>query len=409
MSDRIRIKNKEELQAYLVEYVQNLFVSQEEYPPVTIDKKFPKEQEIETKPKFGFDFSLLDESPQNTLHFFPILKDWKFECDVYFDDSRGDIELKKCTFDANLKFDTEHYYKFKFYNCHFKNKIELNNVTFKELVDFYGSTFYKPAIFYKTNFLKNVVFAEVKFYQNALFTYTSFEGSVIFRQTLFKHKSRENSGLDLSLALFDDFDRLNMFDIELNDYGVYKGLDYHDAVTKSGDIPLNNKRETFRLIKKHFEDIGDIPSSLKFKKLEKAAYKQEITSKYGILRDWSWKKNGTSFLDYLKTKSNRFILWANSQSNDFGLSYLRAGGWILFISLILVYAQMLLTGNYIPSLSHLSWSEGFNYYFQFIDPFHNSNYMGEGQNSWFYILDFIGRAVIAYLIFQFVQAFRKYR
>jgi hypothetical protein len=293
--------------------------------------------------------------------------------------------------------------------CHFKENVDFYNRTFENTVDFWKSTFYKPTIFFKTNFLKNVVFAEVKFLENALFTYTTFEGSVIFRQAVFKHVDRDNSGLDLSLALFNDFSKLNMFDIELNDYEAYIGENYNDGVAASGKIPLVNKRETFRLIKKHFEDIGDIPSSLKFKKLEKAAYKQEITSKYGMFRDWSWKKNGTSFLDYLKTKSNRFILWANSQSNDFGLSYLRAGGWILFVSLIIVYAQMLLTGNYIPSLSHLSWSEGFNYYFQFIDPFHKSNYMGDGQNSLFYILDFIGRAVIAYLIFQFVQAFRKYR
>ncbi|MDO5970791.1 hypothetical protein Q4Q35_13320 [Flavivirga aquimarina] len=50
------------------------------------------------------------------------------------------------------------------------------------------------------------------------------------------------------------------------------------------------------------------------------------------------------------------------------------------------------------------------YFFNFIIPTHKTNYMDELKpNNWFYLWDFIGRALVAFGIYQTIQAFRKYK
>lgn len=55
--------------------------------------------------------------------------------------------------------------------------------------------------------------------------------------------------------------------------------------------------------------------------------------------------------------------------------------------------------------------EGFGYFWQFLIPTHKFDYLGVKQTDspLFYVFDFFGRIAVGYGIYQFIQAFRKFK
>jgi hypothetical protein len=50
------------------------------------------------------------------------------------------------------------------------------------------------------------------------------------------------------------------------------------------------------------------------------------------------------------------------------------------------------------------------YFLEFLNPTHKFDYIQEdGLTTRFYLFDFIGRIFVGYGIYQFIQAFRKYK
>ncbi|GAB5526275.1 MAG: hypothetical protein Roseis2KO_41470 [Roseivirga sp.] len=102
-------------------------------------------------------------------------------------------------------------------------------------------------------------------------------------------------------------------------------------------------------------------------------------------------------------------LGLNAISNGFGTSYLLSlifivgFGWLFFSLSIGSLAAF--TPGFIPDNDKLI------YFTQFLLPTHKFNYLGDKVllNICFYIWDFIGRLFVGYGIYQFIQAFRKYR
>lgn len=274
-------------------------------------------------------------------------------------------------------------------------KTNFKNTTFNALVDFYYTTFHENVIFYKTDFLNIVVLSATKFKENLLFTYTLLNDKVIMRSTIFE------KGYDFSLAIIKGhlaiFDLHHTYNAYLSKDGLVNEKEYEKAVSYQGVIPTQNKLETYRLLKVEFEKQQNIPESLNFKLFEKKTYKKVL------------KNNERSTENSL----DQFTLWLNGISNVHGTSYLNSLIFVLVVGWIFFYFSLISTDSFefTPFPRQWEFKEGFKYFIQFLIPTHKFNYMGETiQLTWcFYIFDFLGRLFVGYGIYQFIQAFRKFK
>jgi uncharacterized protein YjbI with pentapeptide repeats len=274
-------------------------------------------------------------------------------------------------------------------------KTNFKNTTFYSLVDFYYSTFHHNVVYYKTDFFNILVLSASKFKENLLFTYTLLNDKVIMRSTIFE------KGYDFSLAIIKG--QLAIFDLH-HTYKAYEAKErlieekeYEKAVSYQGIIPTQNQLETYRLLKVEFEKQQNIPESLKFKLFEKKTLKKVLKNKENTFKNF-WDK---------------VILFFNQVSNNHGTSYTRAFVFILLFGGFWFYLSLISTDSYEFSLNISEWkiSDSFSYFWQFLLPTHKFNYMGDTVilTSKFYLFDFLGRIFVGYGIYQFIQAFRKFK
>ncbi|WP_282161420.1 pentapeptide repeat-containing protein [Ulvibacterium marinum] len=307
-------------------------------------------------------------------------------CKVY-----GEFNLRNCTFDK----------KARFRKCTFFEKTDFSNTVFNDLADFWRSTFKKETIFFKTDFLATVVFSAATFHENVLFTYSLIEKLAIFRGTEIL------GGLDLSTAILAG--ELGIFDFSLNDFKsdpkVLSENNYEQEISENGNIPIKNKRETFRILKKIHESQNNIVASLPFKVIEKKTLFKE---------SWHGLKHGNSIF---KNLSNLFILFFNFLSNYFGIAFFQGifftiGMGILFFYLCMIYTTKYLFAWHLDSQIIMDNIPAFA---NFLLPTHKFDYLGSDftksfsfSNS-FFLFDILGRIFVGYGIYQTIQAFRKFR
>ena len=292
--------------------------------------------------------------------------------------------------------------KVRFRECNFVEQINFNNTRFEALVDFWRCKFQKRTIFYKTDFVNTVVFSAATFKENVLFTYTLINKLILLRGT------KIEKGFDISLAIIHG--KLGLFEFKLQDFPevdlLYDEDDYEDAVSTQGIIPINNKRETFRILKDNLESQKNLSESLKFKKIEKEVLRKELSKQSKFMKDSSVLVQINNYLDQAN-------LGLNELSNDHGNSYGRAfiftvvAGWIFF------YLSLLLSDQFYFTFNYDSWdfNDGFTLFIEFLNPLHKLDYIDNKMQSnvLFYIVDFFGKMIVGYGIYQFIQAFRKYK
>lgn len=291
--------------------------------------------------------------------------------------------------------------KVRFRNCHFKEHTNFNNTTFRDLADFWRSEFDKKVIFFKTDFYGTTVFSASRFNENVLFTYSLIDKLILFRGAII------SKGLDLSTSILSG--HLGIFDFSLNDFN---SLDQHlneskyeKAISKDGEIPIHNKRETFRILKKHHEGQSNIVASLPFKVLEKRTLLKE-----------SWVKlmRGESIFSNL---SNLFVLLLNRVSNFFGIAFFQGLVFTILVGILFFYLSLINTGKY-QFAWNIDWliiKENISSFAGFLLPTHKFEYLGNDftnqyeLNNFFYLFDILGRILVGYGIYQTVQAFRRFR
>jgi uncharacterized protein YjbI with pentapeptide repeats len=367
-------------------------------------------------------------------------KNCKFLKDVYLGRMKSDIEFtENCKFEAefksrgslgnitfieseisNINFEDGNFGseeekndkkgKVRFRNCHLF-QTNFRNTTFNSIVDFWSSTFHNPVTFYKTDFIEVVVFSAVNFKENVLFTYTLIEKLMILRGT------NPEKGFDLSLAIISG--RLSVFNFHFDDfksYGkIYKYINealreqnisyqrayediYEKAVSQKHLIPIENKRETYRILKNQLESQKNFIDSIPFRVMENKTLLKESFKKL-----WHGHKISRSI-------SNIIVLSLNAISNRFGSSYIT--GIIFTLSVATLFFNLALShiGDYVFTANIGDWE--WRYFVQFINPTHRFDYMklvDVNPRQWFFIWDFLGRIFIGYGIYQTIQAFRKYR
>lgn len=329
-----------------------------------------------------------------------------FNNHVYLVRSLDTLTFDNCIFNNIFKAeDATLEGKIKFQECDFNEDANFRNTKFLELADFWRSTFHKKTIFYKTDFLNTVVFSAATFKENILFTYTLIDKLILFRGT------KVEKGFDLSLAII--YGKLGLFGFDLNDYKDYQFIndedEYEDAVSEKAIIPIKNKRETFRILKDVLESQKNLSESLKFKAIEKNVLRLELNN--------SNLNHIKTFFSKFKFKINNRLEWLNlllnKYSNDYGNSYGKAFLFVLFFGWLFFYLSLLSTNTYSFSLNYDNWviNDNVKYFIEFLNPLHKSDYLEKEIISTpdFYIIDFVGKIIVGYGIYQFIQAFRKYK
>jgi uncharacterized protein YjbI with pentapeptide repeats len=369
-------------------------------------------------------------------------KNCKFLKDVYLGRMKSDVEFtENCKFEAELKsYGNEGNFTFvgceisniNFEDANFGSEEEKNdkkgkvrfrncdlfetnfrNTTFNSIVDFWSSTFHKPVTFYKTDFREVVVFSAVIFKENVLFTYTLIEKLMILRGTY------PEKGFDLSLAIISG--KLSVFDFQFDDYNsygkIYKDVSaelknhpksysylaayetvYENAVSQKHLIPLENKRETYRILKHQLESQKNYIDAVPFRVMENKTLLKESCKKL-------WHGHTIS-----RPISNIIVLSLNAISNWFGSSYII--GILFTVSIAGLFFNLALShiGDFVFTTNISDWQ--WRYFVHFINPTHRFDHMklvDVNPRQWFFIWDFLGRIFIGYGIYQTIQAFRKYR
>ncbi len=147
--------------------------------------------------------------------------------------------------------------------------------------------------------------------------------------------------------------------------------------------------EIYRQLKNLMIVSNNRPEELKFYSLEMDAYKQHIATEKG---NWG----------------DKFILWANGFSNKHGLSWVRAFN-LIFLTTFIFYTVIKAKLGYTHFNSSYIVSDIVNG-FEFVSPIHKfSDVFGANHtNDYAKLLDVLYRLIIAYLLYQFLAAFRKY-
>ncbi|KYG77163.1 pentapeptide repeat-containing protein [Roseivirga echinicomitans] len=347
-----------------------------------------------------------------------VFKNCHFKSYVKVTTSNRNVTFEGCDFFEDVSLQNSRFTgKVRFRGCRFHKKTNFRNTKFEGLVDFWRTHFFQETIFYKTDFLKVAVFSAAIFEKNVLFTYSLINHLILFRGTVFR------KGLDLSLAIIPG--QIGAFDLRVSDFKSLKRKlnddEFEDAVSKNGDIPIKNKRETLRLFKEQYEKTSNTVESIPFKVLEKKTLLVEQRINLYRLRKKDIKGKKEPWFRFLieKWKSifNIGILRLNWMSNYYGAAYVQGVLFTLLVGALFFYLSLLGTSKY-----EFAWnfdpnivrSEIANYAY-FLLPIHRFDYLGQEfcekfeLYNGFYLFDLLGRVFIGYGIYQTAQAFRKFK
>jgi uncharacterized protein YjbI with pentapeptide repeats len=226
-------------------------------------------------------------------------------------------------------------------NCYIDN-FSLENTKFKATADFFGSTFDR------TNFHK-----------------ATFEEVVVFENTIFKN------GTDFKLT---SFEKLGMF----KNATFNKSLNLEDSIIQGEMNYFKTKanvanRETARIIKYHFEKIGNKIEANKYHALEMEEHRKDI-----------WSKNYIT-LKLLSDGLVSFIHWASSNHSS---SWVVAFFWILIVGISTNYFSI--------------QANSLNNFFMFSSILTNAD-----KFSGNYIIMAFNKVSLGYLYYQFLISVRK--
>lgn len=305
------------------------------------------------------------------------------------------LNFASCEFNSMLFSNSVYQGKLKFRKCLFHKNLSFENAIFKNYLEFFDCKFKSSPNFYKSEFEDVLTLTKSIFEQNVLFTYTTFNRPLILSRTEFK------KGIDLSQAIIKD--SVVLFGTKISNFQSKIAFlesddnSYEDALY-SYEIPTINKKETFRIIKHQLLAKNNIIDAINFEALEKKAHWQ-------LLRE-----RKVFFLN-----SSRVSMFWNFISNNYKRSFWLAFWFILYTSIPFFYFSIVSTNEYEVAWSFEDFNKHVSIYINFLNPVHDPNYLmkfgypAKSLNWGYYLLDFFGRVFVGFGIYQFIQAFRKFK
>ncbi|CAM1364556.1 pentapeptide repeat-containing protein [Tenacibaculum xiamenense] len=276
-------------------------------------------------------------------------------------------------------------------NCFFKEELDLSYCKFDQEFNFYNSTFEKTVNFEAAIFNKKVNAWNTSFKSNLNFKWANFREKLNLTDSFIKKGKTIFFGTN--------------FENNVYFYNTqFKKIDLKNSVIEKGVYFLGSKiekcnRETSRIIKNQFLKQNNRIESLKYHHKEMASYYREL------LYDLYLNFTKANLWRLLKNIGDLTVLTLNFLSNGFGLWWFSAVIF-LFITTSLIFHFYLTSVNLNISYDQIDY---WKYYFQFIVPTHKFSFIeGVTPTAKSVIIDYFGRVVSAFGIYQTVQAFRKF-
>ncbi|KGO91720.1 hypothetical protein [Flavobacterium subsaxonicum] len=254
------------------------------------------------------------------------------------------------------------------------------------LSDFTKFTIFHDCIFEQTFILEkngnlihtNLQLLNCRFEKSAYFTQSAIN-KIIIENCFFKDIASFQNSYFLEISIDKTiFDKLALFD---------------DMQIGKVD---NCDRKTLRNIKQQLQKADNKIDYNRFRNYELSAYYQEL--------GWGWK---SGFKD-------KFILGATLLSTGFDHSWRRALAFTLLIGFSL-YALFFVSENYMLQRDFSQWQEFLSGYFRFLIVTDFYNPLAEGRtyidntNTIGWLIFIFGKIVIAFGIYEMIQAFRKFK
>lgn len=316
-----------------------------------------------------------------------IFKGVEFEDEANFCSFHGHVSFHKARFKSSTFFWSHFQGVADFSLCIFNEYADFTDTIFEDEVDFYGATFNKMADFEKSEFRSKVNGWEMVFKDGTSFKWANFRKKV----NMSSITVREGRGtLNLHGVNFESnayFYNSDIGHLDLKKSVIEKGIFFLETKIESSN------RETFRIIKHEFLKQNNRIEALKFHQREMIAHIRELYSELKNL-DLNIKTPGII--------GDMTILILNFISNGFGL------WWFMGFAFLIVTTVPLFEW-YVDSLRMCEGVSFWRYYPQFLLPIHKFDFIENATltNS-SYVIDFLGRVVSFFGIYQFVQAFRKF-
>lgn len=164
----------------------------------------------------------------------------------------------------------------------------------------------------------------------------------------------------------------------------------------SGYEKLEQTRLALSQFKKIYENRGDVVMAIEYHAQEMETYRQCLKFAKPKSRTERWDIRG-----------ERVNLWLNRTSSYYGNNWLKAIIITLGLNWFLFTLYCLFLG-YRPGTDYQKFGELFSYSWEFLNPIRKINVMSENVTSVSRIIDYLSRIVIAYCVYQTIQAFRKF-
>jgi hypothetical protein len=189
--------------------------------------------------------------------------------------------------------------------------------------------------------------------------------------------------------------------LEIN---VFGGLFNNNIQTPdaTGVVEHNEQLRLFNgQMKKVFENKGNIVASSN-------AHTEDMNAYYRTLA-WSW-------LSPWKGGNWEIMnLWLNKVSTNHGKSWHRGLGSLILVGLLLFWGYVASLGYYFGGFDGAAFDEFgklMSYYLEFLNPIHKADYIADDLKikvtGWSRFWEGVSRVVIAYFVYQLIQAFRKH-
>ncbi|HXS60203.1 MAG TPA: hypothetical protein VN703_05265 [Candidatus Sulfopaludibacter sp.] len=161
---------------------------------------------------------------------------------------------------------------------------------------------------------------------------------------------------------------------------------------------LNQQRLALSQFKKVYEGQGDIVKATEYHASELDAY-----------RDLLKEVEPNNFKEWCNKSGELINLWLNKHSSYYGNNWLRAVAWTLMLNTILFTCYCWALGFRLGTNSSVFWQLS-SYSLEFLNPLRKADFLSSiaRPTNGGRIIDYISRIIIAYFVYQTIQAFRKY-
>lgn len=291
----------------------------------------------------------------------------------------GSVNFEDVTIQESVSFISVIFGQSYFNNSILGEKAIFNSCEFNSIISFKNCGSKSTNISLEIcTYKSHVFFTEAKF-NHLEITDTTFESRVSF------------TGLQVNTILLHlvNFQKFAYFD-ELEIHSIEK----KNILSKLLDGDAKKWRQTLRHIKQELQKSENKIDYNRFRSYELAAYYQEL------------KWNG-DFKD-------KFILWATKWSTGFEHSWRRALAFTL-LSCLLFYSLFFISENYMYSFDINYIREYLSGYFRFLivtdfyNPLSNGREYIHATNTIGWFIFIFGKIVIAFGIYEMIQAFRKFK